>query len=251
MVRTILVVVLSVFVISFSASAEESPKVFFDEAHGQAFVISRDGDLQLSKLAKVLREEGLEPVTSKDVFSSENLKNIKAVVISGPFKPITEKDIEVLVNYVKDGGKLAVMLHIAQPAHKLFERFGIFITQGPVTEPENLATTKKTDFFITDLEHHPLTKDLKRFAVYGSWGLVVNNKDIKVIAKSSNSSWLDFNRNGVKDGDEPAGPFAIIVAGNFGQGGFVFFADDAIFQNRFLTDDNEILARNLAKFLKN
>ena len=43
--------------------------------------------------------------------------------------------------------------------------------------------------------------------------------------------------------------FTVVAAGELGQGAFIVFADDAIFQNRFLTGDNVTLARNLAGWL--
>jgi len=43
--------------------------------------------------------------------------------------------------------------------------------------------------------------------------------------------------------------FGVVVAGQAGAGRFVVFSDDAIFQNRFLGDNNRILAANLGRWL--
>jgi len=40
-----------------------------------------------------------------------------------------------------------------------------------------------------------------------------------------------------------------VVTGTLNKGDFVIFGDDAIFQNRFLDDDNRKLATNLGKWL--
>lgn len=243
----LLVIFLLIFNYSF---AEQSTNVLFDEGHGQAFVISKDGKLHLSKLADILKKEGIKVSSSNITLSPELLSNFQTLIISGPFKPFSKEEIDNLVNFVQAGGKLFVMLHISQPAKELFEKFGLTITNGAVSEKEDLATGKNTDFFVKDFLPHPITKNIKKFAVYGSWGLVSENKDVKLIATSSINSWIDLNRNGVYDEGEPKGPFGIVATGELGRGTFVFFADDAIFQNSFINDANLELAENLAKFLK-
>jgi len=234
----------------YSVSYAEEPLVLFDEGHGQAFVISKEGTLHLSNFAQVLKKEGLDVQSTKESFDFEKLSKAKAVIISGPFKPITETEIAELKKYINTGGKLIVMLHISQPAQKLFESFNVTITNGAISEKENLASNKKTDFYVKTLTAHPLTLNLKEFAVYGSWGLIPSNSDVSMLALTSTASWIDFNRNGEADDDEPKGPFGIIATGSLGKGVFVFFADDAIFQNNFLKGQNLTLAENLAKFIK-
>lgn len=230
--------------------AQEKPVVIFDEGHGQAFLTSEKGALHLSKFAEIFRETGFDIKINKNIIQPDSINSAKAVIISGPFKPFSDQEIEALYNYVNNGGNLAVMLHIASPAAKLFEKFGVSITNGAISEAENFATDKNLDFYATNFQPHFLIDNLKSFAVYGSWGLLANNTNVKIVAQSTTKSWIDKNKNGKLDDYEPKGPFGIIATSFVGKGKFVFFADDAIFQNRFLNDDNINLGRNLANFLK-
>ncbi|MCX7990446.1 MAG: DUF4350 domain-containing protein [Proteobacteria bacterium] len=245
-----LFLLLTILVLISPASAENLNKVLFDEGHGQPFLISKEGNLQLSNLAKILREEGLELFTSDAPFSKNFLKDYKSVIISGPFKEISKQETEELFNFVSDGGNLVVMLHISLPAEGLFKRFGVEITRGSVSESENLITKgKNIDFEIKNLSNNTLFRNLTKFSVYGAWGLI-SEKDDLIIAKTSNKSWVDLNRNGIFDDNEPKGPFGIIASGIIGKGKFIFFGDDTIFQNNFLKDENLTLAKNLARVLK-
>jgi len=69
------------------------------------------------------------------------------------------------------------------------------------------------------------------------------------LARTSPASWVDLNGDGVLSKGDAVGSFALIVSGTLGKGDFVIFGDDAIFQNRFLGDDNKKLAGNLGKWL--
>jgi hypothetical protein len=50
--------------------------------------------------------------------------------------------------------------------------------------------------------------------------------------------------------NEVVGSVGVIVAGELGAGRFVVFGDDAIFQNKFLDEQNRRLAKNLARWLQ-
>lgn len=241
-----------VFVIFTSITqAEKIDKIVFDESHNQAFVISKEGALHLSNFAKILKEEGFEIVINKEPITKNILNDKKALIISGAFKEISKEEIEEIYNFVQNGGNLIVMLHISQPLIPLFNKFSVEITKGSVSEIENLISPeKKIDFNIKNLSNVKLFQNLKNFSVYGSWGLLSNEKDVEIIAKTSEKSFVDLNRNGIFDENEPKGPFGIVVWGKVGKGNFLFFADDAIFQNNFLKNENLILAKNLAKILK-
>jgi hypothetical protein len=41
----------------------------------------------------------------------------------------------------------------------------------------------------------------------------------------------------------------VVIAGSLGRGEFAVFGDDAIFQNRFLKDENLLLGKNLVKWM--
>jgi hypothetical protein len=132
----------------------------------------------------------------------------------------------------------------------LLGEFGVASTNGAVNEVRNVLGGGGKDFSVIRLEPHPLTKGLRRFSVYGAWGLKPERRNAKIIAKTSPKSWVDLNRDGVFGPGDGAGDFGIIVTGNLGKGEFAVFGDDAIFQNRFLKDDNLLLGKNLVNWMR-
>ena len=69
------------------------------------------------------------------------------------------------------------------------------------------------------------------------------------LARTGPGAWIELNRNGRSDPGEFAGQHDIVLSGPRGEGAFVAFGDDAIFQNRFLEGENRTLARNLSRWL--
>ena len=74
-------------------------------------------------------------------------------------------------------------------------------------------------------------------------------KPKEIIAATSDDAWLDLDRDRQRSQKtEPAQRFAVAVSAHEGEGKYVVFGDDAIFQNRFLQGENHKLARNLARW---
>jgi hypothetical protein len=89
---------------------------------------------------------------------------------------------------------------------------------------------------------------LTKFSLYGGWPLRPATDNTQVIARSSNQAWVDLNRDDILNQGDAVQQFGVIVSGKMGNGEFLVFADDAIFQNRFLDRDNRTLATNLARW---
>ena len=249
MILMAILLVTGLFVPGLSAEAKK-PVVLFDQGHGQTFVIEQRGDLQLSGLAVLFREAGFEVKAGRQTITPALLSGVDCLVISGPFSPFTAAEASTIRNFIERGGRVAVMIHITPPVMKLLGEFGIVSTNGAVNEVKNVLGGGGKDFSVTRLEPHPLTKGLKRFSAYGAWGLKPERGNAKIIAKTSPGSWVDLNRNGRFESGDGQGEFGVIIAGTLGKGEFAVFGDDAIFQNRFLKDDNLLLGKNLVKWMR-
>lgn len=230
-------------------AARRKPVVLFDQGHGQAFVIGNSGDLQLSALAGLFREGGFEVEAGAKAITPQLLSRIDCLVISGPFKPFTAEETGAIRNFIKQGGYVSIMIHITPPVLGLLKEFGIFTTNGPINEVRDIIGADAKNFRVSDLRPHPLTKGLRRFSAYGVWGLNPESGSSRIIAKTSPRSWVDLNGDGKFDRGDAAQQFGVIVAGNLGRGGFAVFGDDAIFQNRFLKEDNLLLGKNLVSWM--
>jgi hypothetical protein len=235
--------------LGFVPSAHARSTVLFDQGHGQRFVIERGQDLDLSRLAGLLRERGTTVATVTAPISARLLDGVDALVISGAFQPYTPQEIEAVAAFVDRGGALCIMLHIAPPLAPLLHRLGVEHANGVIHEHEQVIEANPLNFRVTRLAAHPLFKGLHQFSLYGVWALLDNRPGVQAIARTSPASWIDLNRNDRLDPGDARQSFAVVVAGTSGKGRFVVFGDDAIFQNRFLVGDNLVLGRNLAEWL--
>lgn len=243
-----LIVTLLLLVPSASA-APHAPSVLFDEGHGMYFVIEKKRALDLSKLAGLIRQHGAVVASSKEKLSPSLLAGKKALIISGPFAPYSNGEINDLVHFVIEGGRVAIMLHVPMPVRNLLYRLNVIASNGIIEEHANIIGQHGQYFKTAVLFPHMVTRGLQQFSLYGSWALLNTKSNVELLAETSPRAWLDLNGNNKQDKTEPAGTYAVLVAGRLGKGGYLVFGDDAIFQNHFLTGDNKKLAENLIAWL--
>ena len=62
------------------------------------------------------------------------LKTADVLIISGAFQPLSPEEIDAVVRFVENGGKLFVMLHIPQPFTGLMSRLKIYASNGVIQE---------------------------------------------------------------------------------------------------------------------
>lgn len=226
--------------------ASGNKTVLFDEYHGQLFHTERTGELDLSNLYSIFKEEGWTVQTSRSEITNELLWEVDALVISGAMKPITQLEKEAIVCFIEQGGKLAIMLHIGPPVSKLLHRLNVSTSNGVIHEKEYIIGAYDIEFNVHDLKAHELTNEIKNFSIYGGWALLPTHTNARAIAQTTKNAWIDLNGDHQADAQQV---FATVVVGWHGAGHFVVFSDDAIFQNKFLKDNNYLLGQNLEKWL--
>ena len=224
--------------------------VLFDEGHGQRFLADRTGPLDLSGLAALFQSEGLLVKSSKGETTEKVLAEADVLVLSGAFVPFTLPEISAIVNFVQKGGRLCVMLHVGMPVAELLKELKVYVSKSVVHEQENLIQQTETNFYVNASSQHELMKGIERFKVFGGWALLTDNENAATIAQTSASAWIDTNMNGERDARELQRSLGLAIAGIAGDGRFVVFGDDAIFQNRYLSEENMHLGKNVAKWLK-
>lgn len=231
--------------------ATEAPLVLFDEAHGQRFLVGREGALDLSTLGEAFRQAGARVESTSTPLTAEFLARFRVVVLSGAFAPLAAGEQEALLAFLERGGRLAVMLHIGPPLADFLGRLGVVVSNGVIRESDGVLAGDPINFLVRRLGRHPVTSDLAGFAVYGCWALLPEGVQATAIAETQQHAWVDLNRSGRYDEGDAMRTFAVAVAGTRGQGRFVVFGDDALFQNQFLGEgrENRRLAANLAAWL--
>lgn len=234
---------------ALTAVAFAAPLVLFDEAHKQPFKISGDAPLDLSDLAAFYREQGFQVEKSEDPFSAERLDAADVLVISGPFMALEEKEVAAVLQLIKRGGGLAVMLHIAPPMRNLLHNLEVDFTNGTLREVKQVIGDNPLDFKVTSFAGHPVTDGLESFSIYGSWALRGTASNVVTLAQTSKHGWVDLDRNNQPTTADAMQEFAVMVAGELGQGRFVVIGDDAVFQNRYLDENNKKLALQMMEWL--
>lgn len=229
------------------AATEKVPLILFDQGHNQRFLIEEKGDLHLSKLADAMRATGVQAASSKKPLSEDALKDVSALVISGPFESLRPEEVEAVARFIEGGGRLAVMLHIGSPLAGLLSRLDLDSSNAVLHERRNIVDTDG-NFRVTNLSASPLFAGITHFSLYGGWALDPG-KSAKSLAKTSSEAWADLDVNRVLSKGDIIGAFDVVVSGSLGSGSFVVFGDDAIFQNRYMDENNSRLASNLAGWL--
>ncbi|MBI5484673.1 MAG: DUF4350 domain-containing protein [Deltaproteobacteria bacterium] len=239
-------VVLTSFM-NVEASEVLPAEVLFDQGHGQRFLIEDSGPLQLSGLSGIVRGHGANPGSTKNELNDETLRNYKALVISGPFTALSRNEVEAVASFIEKGGRLAAMLHIGPPLAGLLARLGIVHSNAVLHERQNVIDTD-INFRVADLTPDPLFTGINQFSIYGAWALEPTAPATS-IARTSASAWVDLDGDKILSKGDVVSSFTLLARGTYGAGSYVIFGDDAIFQNRFLDEDNRKLASNLALWL--
>jgi hypothetical protein len=229
-----------------ASPALAAPMVLFDEAHGQQFHVAGEGPLDLSGLAGIFRQAGDEVRVATQPLTLEALKGVDVLVVSGAFAPFSDAELAAVRTFLDNGGNVVVMLHIAPPMDGLLRLLEVDFSNGTLHDNEHMLADNPLDFRIVDLADHPLTRGMSGFAVYGAWALRPTAPSMVSVAKTGSHAWVDLNRDHRLTPGDAVQTFSVIVAGMHGAGRVAVFADDAIFQNRFLQEGNRQLAVNLA-----
>lgn len=225
------------------------PTVLFDEGHGQRFTVAGTAELDLSRFAAVFTDAGYSVKTATAKLTVDTLADVDVLVISGAFSPLDSKEIEAVSAFIERGGQLCVMLHIAPSLTALMDRLGVVASSSVIREEKHIIGNDPLNFYVTHLAASPLFEGIGRFALYGGWALNPEKDSVATIASTGTEAWVDLNGDKRFDSGDARQAFAVAIAGTIASGRFVIFGDDAIFQNKFLKDENTILARNLAQWL--
>jgi len=236
-------------ILTLATSAAAAPVVLFDESHAQQFLIGKDGPLDLSALAAAYREHGFQVKSSAGPLNGAELSSVNVLVLSGPFRPLNQDEVQAVLDFVNNGGGLAVMLHIPQPTFNLLRQLDVDVANGTLHEEGAAIGGNPLYFKVSKLAVHPMTAGLESFSVYGSWALRGTADHVTTLAETGQHGWVDLDHDNQFSNADAMQPFGVMVAGHLGQGRYVVFGDDALFQNRFFDESNRRLAINLVNWL--
>ena len=245
-------VVLLLLVAMTTASAQETKgDVLFDQAHGQLFSPIKDGGLDYSAFAGMFNNAGHATRITQMRVNAPMLHATAALVVSGPFQEFTPAEISAVSEWVSQGGKLIVLLHISQSVARLTEVFGITVSNVPVHEraEDKLIDHASTDFTVTPSEKHEILQGVGAIDFYGSFALLPEGKNVRTLAMTSAESFADINGSNAFDEGDVAQPFCVMAVATWGKGGVLVLGDDAMLSNTFIGKaDNGLLAANIVRW---
>lgn len=236
------------------AAPKPAAHTVFDFSHSEIFSPNATSELDYSTFHEMIKASGVTTAVNTEAITAKRLSGVKTYVIAGPAMDFTDQEGVALKNFVRNGGNLLVLAHIAPTVAPITNMFGVLISNFVVGEQNNTIEGRSQDFLVTKFSEHPVTAGVGKVAVYGSWGLMTEpGKDVapSVVASTSGKAWADLNRNRTWNEGEPLQEFGIIAVSSYGKGKVVIVADDAPFCNKFIGQaDNRRLAENIIGWLK-
>ena len=235
------------------AAGQPSSKgdILFDQAHGQLFSPIKDGGLDFSTFAGMFRNAGHPMRLTQMRVNAAMLHATSALLVSGPFQEFTGAEISAISEWVSQGGKLIVMLHISQSVARLTEVFGITVSNVPVHEraEDKLIDHASTDFTIAPSEQHEILRGVGAIDFYGSFALLPEGKNVRPLAMTSPESFADINGSNAFDEGDVAQSFCVMAVATWGKGGVLVLGDDALLSNTFIGKaDNGTMATNIVRW---
>ena len=165
-------------------SRAQQPWLVFIEGHGERSPFSQ-ANFNLSVWGEQLKQKGFKLQSLNLVEQSLIPNNAAAVVIASPERPWLAGEIDIIKNYITDGGNL---LWLTEPdSHQylagLAEQLGIEFVPGTIIDPnaELLGITDPQFVLITNYANHPVATATTSVTLFPQAVAIENNVD--------NSAW--------------------------------------------------------------
>jgi hypothetical protein len=232
-----------------STATGKGPIVLFDLAHSEIFGPSNTTDVGQSAAVARMRKTGIRVVATHTPYTSQMLKDVAGVVVSGNMRPLADSEITALQKYVTDGGVLLLTVHVAPMDQSLAARFGFGFSPNVLYSQEVSGGDPK-NFNCPTIEKDPVTKNVSVVKVMGVWALAAR-PPARIVVGSNENTWLDVNNDQQLTPDDIKGRFGVVGVHNVGKGTFVVSGDDAVFANIALASkDNMQLFDNIVELMK-
>jgi len=188
----------------------------------------------------------MNDLNASTVDSSQGLtpSNGNNVLICIPYVQYNDNELESMKAFVDKGGTLMLMDDFGY-GNSILEYLNIDcrFSGAPLLDP---LYCYKNQWFpeITDFSPS-VGKDVKEI-VLNHATVLLNTKNVEVVASSSSSSFLDQNGNSSWDEGELKGPLPVAAKMRYGEGTIILVSDPSILINSMLVkDDNQLFIKNL------
>ena len=216
-----------------SITEARRPAVYFLQGHGERDVDSFNRAAGYSSLSQEIKRDNVE-VRKLTLGEAQAIPaDCDALVIAGPEKRISEQELNLIRDYLRQKGRLLVMLDAMTQTglEPLMEEWGVRLADDVVVDATR--TLSGRELFITRYEPHPITGKLKNETsiLYlprsvepvlsaEEAGGAPDKSRVMPLAASSEAGWAesDLTQNPMKfdAGADRPGPVTVAVAAERG-----------------------------------
>ena len=236
--------------------SDELPQLYVLEGHGEAELPS--------SFSEQIEKDNME-VSSLSLLTVDEIpEDASCLIIYAPQSDISEEELDMLSDYVSNGGKLLVMSGPVQDGslsnlNSLPESYGVTVTDGIVVESDREHYAFQAPYILLpDMTSHAITDSLieeNYFVLMPiSQGLTVEDSSGSVTSLLTTSAYsyskadaYDLETYDKEDGDTD-GPFTLAVSIEDSSGGsIVWFASSSFLEdmyNAFSSGANGDMAMN-------
>ena len=152
------------------------------------------------------------------------------VLLTIPYLQYNDNDLQKVADFVQGGGTLLVMDDYGY-GNQVLKALGLGITFDgkPMLDPYLCYRNERLPV-VTDLTPDMLQAGVKSLILNHATALTISGP-VQILARSSNSAYIDQNENLSWDVGEPQGPFVIAAKAALGQGTVIAVADPSILIN--------------------
>lgn len=236
------------------AGRESTPVISFLKGHGEKDIHDQDRE-GYSVAQGELKDEGYEVKSLSLLESGKIPQDTRALIIAGPEKPFHPKELELISDYFKNGGRGMILL---DPTDRPTGIETFLLKTGIRAENETIIDPISTIFgqsaatpVVSEYTGHDVVRSLKEASFYPlarhfTIPTELPNKNLKVeaVAKTTPNSWAeggDLKPGKVKydEGKDRKGPLNLVVAvsgkwqgGNEKETRLLVFGDSDFSNNR-------------------
>jgi len=159
------------------------------------------------------------------------------VIIADPAKPFSREEGDMIRQFLESGGT-TLLANSFGMGNLLLEQWAVPVRFDNASLEDPLFYSKEPRFPLAyDLVPDPLTLDIEELLLGNPTALAILEKgSVKPLAWTSPYSFLDKNRNGIKDADEKQGPFAVLATSRIGQGTLILLSSPEMLTNSLLNE---------------
>lgn len=206
---------------------ESTPVLYFLKGHGEKDIHDQDRE-GYSVAQGELKDEGYEVKSLSLLESGKIPKDSQALIIAGPEKPFHPKELELISDYFKNGGRGMILLDpLDRPTgiETFLSKAGIRAENETIIDPiSTIFGQSAATPVVSEYTGHDVVRGLKEASFYPlARHLTIlpelPNKNLKVeaVAKTTANSWAeggDLKPGKVKydEGKDRKGPLNLVVA---------------------------------------